>query len=65
MSNVMDTIHQGCKDFYFGWLSEMHDDEVDIRKCYIYMVDEFDLTFTQAIQITAAWIEEKEKEGEA
>lgn len=58
MSNVMNTIHQSCKDFYFGWLSEMHEDKVDIRKCHIYMMEEFDLTFTQAIQITAAWIEE-------
>jgi hypothetical protein len=62
MSNVMDTIGDQCKAFYFGWLTDMHDDEVDIRKCHIYMVDEFDLTFTQAIQITAAWIEQKEQD---
>lgn len=41
----------------------MHEDKVDIRKCHIYMMDEFNLTFTQAIQITAAWIEYKEGEA--
>ena len=60
MSNVMDTIGDRCKAFYFGWLTDMHDEGCDIRMCHSDMVHEFDLTFTQAIQITAAWIDSME-----
>ena len=62
--NVMDTIGDQCKAFYFGWLTEMLNEGYDIRNCVSDMVQDFDLTFRQATQITAAWIEANENDTE-
>jgi len=62
MSNVMDTIHSGCKDFYFGWLSEVRDQgSINMFAAPSIMAEEFDLTLKQATQITAAWMESFEE----
>ena len=64
MSNVMDRIGDECKAFYFNWLSEMHEEGlINMFAAPSIMVNEFDLTHRQAVQITTAWMESYKEEA--
>ena len=64
MSNVMDRMGDTCKTFYFNWLTEQQEEGlINMYAAPSIMVEEFDLTHRQAVQITTAWMESFEEEA--